>query len=296
MYTKYTHTHTDTMKYIVSFTTSPTRIHKCRPMLNSILGQTRKPDLILLNIPKVFERTGETYDIPKFVEKSVVVNVVDKDYGPGTKLIPTVRYLIENGYDPNKTRIIYLDDDIYYMVKMIETYEKVITDKDDNVWTATGFDFMNMQLNGKRKHKDQATIAEGYGSVCVKLSTFTVAGTAVVADDAEVTEADFFKYIDRYISDQDCRLSDDIILSNYYHKKNVGIFIVNIPNHHSIHDMWRHNNILEYGKQEDALHNGANGTSFNNVDRYKKVITKLNKGKERHFKMLFIHNDAIVTR
>jgi hypothetical protein len=263
-------------------------------MLNSILEQTRKPDLILLNIPKVFERTGETYDIPKFVEKSVVVNVVDKDYGPGTKLIPTVRYLIENGYDPNKTRIIYLDDDIYYMVKMIETYEKVITDKDDNVWTATGFDFMNMQLNGKRKHKDQATIAEGYGSVCVKLSTFT--DVAVVAVVTDVAEDDFFKYIDRYITDQDCRLSDDIILSNYYHKKNVGIFIVNIPNHHSIHDMWRHNNILEYGKQEDALHNGANGTSFNNVDRYKKVITKLNKGKERHFNMLFIHNDTIVTR
>ena len=276
-------------------------------MLNSILEQTRKPDLILLNIPRVFERTGETYDIPKFVEKSVVVNVVDKDYGPGTKLIPTIRYLIQNGYDPKKTRIIYLDDDIYYMVKMIETYEKVIADKDDNVWTATGFDFMNMQLNGKRQHKDQATIAEGYGSVCVKLSMFDADADAVadaatdVATDVDAaaaadTDTDFFKYIDRYITDSDCRLSDDIILSNYYHKKNVGIFIVNIPNHHSIHDMWRYNNILEYGKQEDALHNGANGTSFNNVDRYKKVITKLNKGKERHFKMLFIQNNTIVSR
>ena len=268
-------------------------------MLNSILEQTRKPDLILLNIPRVFERTGETYDIPKFVEKSVVVNVVDKDYGPGTKLIPTIRYLIQNGYDPKKTRIIYLDDDIYYMVKMIETYEKVIADKDDNVWTATGFDFMNMQLNGKRQHKDQATIAEGYGSVCVKLSMFdadAVADAATDVDAAAAADTDFFKYIDRYITDSDCRLSDDIILSNYYHKKNVGIFIVNITNHHSIHDIWRYNNILEYGKQEDALHNGANGTSFNNVDRYKKVITKLNKGKERHFKMLFIQNNTIVSR
>lgn len=278
------------MKYIVSFTTSPTRIHKCRPMLNSILEQTRKPDLILLNIPKVFERTGETYEIPKFVENSVIVNVVDKDYGPGTKLIPTIRYLIQNRYDPRNTRIIYLDDDISYMAKMIETYEAVIAKKDDNVWTATGFDFLNMQLNGKRQHKDQATIAEGYGSVCVKLSMFDADA------DTDVDEDNFFKYIDRYITDQDCRLSDDIILSNYYHKKNVGIFIVNIPNHHSIHDMWRYNNILDYGKQEDALHNGANGTSFNNVDRYKKVITKLNKGKERHFKMLFIQNDTIVNR
>ena len=27
------------MKFVVSFTTSPTRIHKCQPMLDSILNQ-----------------------------------------------------------------------------------------------------------------------------------------------------------------------------------------------------------------------------------------------------------------
>lgn len=270
------------MKYVVSFTTSPTRIHKCRPMLTSIFDQTRKADLILLNIPCIFERTGETYEnIPKFIEKKVTINVVDKDYGPGTKIIPTIKYLKEHGYDPLQTRIIYLDDDIFYMSRMIETYEKIIPEKDNNVWTATGFDFVNIQLNGKRGHKDTATIAEGYGSVCAKLSIF---------------ESDFLEYIERYINNTDCRLSDDIILSNYYHKKNVGIFIVNIPNNHSIHDMWRNNNILDYGNQADALHNGANGQSVNNVDRYKRVITILNKGKERHFNMSFIQNNTIIYR
>ena len=269
------------MKYVVSFTTSPTRISKCRQMITSIVDQTRKADLFLLNIPRVFERTGEEYDIPNFVSKRVIINEVDKDYGPGTKIIPTIRYLKEHGYDPMKTRIIYLDDDIFYMSKMIETYEKVISDRDNNVWTATGFDFVNIQLNGKRQHKDTATIAEGYGSVCVKLSIF---------DD------DFIDYIERYNHDKDCRLSDDIILSNYYHKKNIGIFIVNIPNSHSIHDMWKNNNILDYGNKEDALHNGASGSSLNNVDRYKKVITKLNKGKERHFNMSFIQDNTIIYR
>lgn len=263
----------NTMKYVVSFTTSPTRIHKCGPMLHSILNQTRKADMILLNIPRVFERTGEEYDIPKNVAKNVTVNEVDRDYGPGTKIIPTIRYLKEHGYDPARTRIIYLDDDIFYMTKMIETYEKVIPDNDNNVWTATGFDFINILLSGKRQHKDSATIAEGYGSVCVKLSIF---------------EDDFMEYIERYMSDMDCRLSDDIILSNYYHKKKVGIFIVNIQNYHSIHDMWRNNNILEYGNQDDALHLGASGSSLNNVERYKKVIMKLNKVKERYFNMSFI--------
>jgi hypothetical protein len=271
------------MKIIVSFTTSPTRINKCGPMINSILDQTRKPDLFLLNIPDEFARTGETYVIPKYIKKSLTVNQIATDYGPATKILPAVMYLREQKhtgtgagvYDPEQTRIIYLDDDIAYPKRMIETYEKMIPANDDNVWTSTGFDFVNMALNGKRTHKDNATIAEGYGSVCVKLNTF--------GDD-------FIEYMTRYTADdnQICRLSDDLILSNYYHRRNVGIHIMNIPGYLSIHDIWQDKKILDYGNEADALHLGAGGTSDNNVDRYKRVITALNKAKERCFKMMFI--------
>lgn len=267
------------MKIIVSFTTSPTRINKCGPMINSILDQTRKPDLFLLNIPETFARTGETYVIPKYIRKSLTVNHIDTDYGPATKILPAVVYLRDQtgagAYDPKHTRIIYLDDDIAYPKRMIETYEKMIPANDDNVWTSTGFDFVNMALNGKRTHKDTATIAEGYGSVCVKLNTF--------GDD-------FVEYMTRYTAsdNQICRLSDDVILSNYYHRRNVGIHIMNIPGFLSIHDIWQDKKILDYGNEADALHLGAGGTSDNNVDRYKRVITALNKAKERCFKMMFI--------
>ena len=271
------------IKFVVSFTTSPTRIGKCGPMIHSILDQTRKPDLFLLNIPEVFSRTGETYQVPKYIRKSLTVNRIETDYGPATKILPTVAYLKDSAnatahkldLDPTKTRIIYLDDDIAYPLKMIETYEKMIAPTDDNVWTATGFDFVNLKLNGKRAHKDTATIAEGYGSVCVSLKTF--------GDD-------FMEYMTRYtaVDNQICRLSDDVILSNYYHKQRVGITILNVPGLLSIHDMWRNQNILEYGNESDALHLGAGGTSDNNVDRYKRVITTLNKAKERHFKLAFI--------
>lgn len=266
-----------TTKFIVSFTTSPTRINKCGPMINSILDQTRKPDLFLLNIPKEFARTGESYVIPKYIRKSLTVNHIETDYGPATKILPAVVYLGERtgAYDPEHTRIIYLDDDIAYPKRMIETYEKMISADDDNVWTSTGFDFVNMALKGKRAHKDTATIAEGYGSVCVKLTTF--------GDD-------FVEYMTRYtaLDNQICRLSDDVILSNYYHRRNRGIYIMNIPGFLSIHDIWQDKKILDYGNEADALHLGAGGTSDNNVDRYKRVITALNKAKERCFKMMFI--------
>ena len=252
-------------------------------MINSILYQSRKPDLFLLNIPETFARTGETYVVPRYIRKALTVNRIAIDYGPATKIIPTVAYLRDadraHNYDPENTRIIYLDDDISYPKKMIETYEKLISTTDNNVWTSTGFDFVNMQLNGKRAHKDTATIAEGYGSVCVKLNTF--------ADD-------FMEYMTRYTAadNQICRLSDDVILSNYYHRRNVGINIVNIPGFFSITDIWSEQKILDYGNEADALHLGAGGTSDNNVDRYKRVITALNKNKERCFKLSFITTET----
>jgi hypothetical protein len=246
-------------------------------MINSILNQTRKADLFLLNIPEEFARTGETYVVPKYIRKSLTVNRIAVDYGPATKIIPAVLYLREHPdiYDPEHTRIIYLDDDIAYPKKMIEAYEKMIPPSDNNVWTSTGFDFMNMQLDGKRGHKDTATIAEGYGSVCVKLNTF--------GDD-------FMEYMTRYTAsdNQICRLSDDVILSNYYHRRNIGINIINIPGFLSINDIWQEQKILDYGNEADALHLGAGGTSDNNVDRYKRVISALNKNKDRRFKMSFI--------
>lgn len=265
------------IKIVVSFTTSPIRINKCGPMINSILDQTRKPDLFLLNIPEQFARTGETYIVPKYIRKSLTVNRIAVDYGPATKIVPAILYLREHAeiYDPEHTRIIYLDDDIAYPKKMVETYERMIPSNDNNVWTSTGFDFVNMNLRGKRSHRDIATIAEGYGSVCVKLNTF--------GDD-------FIEYMTRYtaIDNQICRLSDDIILSNYYHRRNVGIYIMNIPGLMSIHDIWQDKKILDYGNEADALHLGAGGTSENNVERYKRVISTLNKSKERCFKISFI--------
>ena len=106
-------------------------------------------------------------------------------------------------------------------------------------------------------------------------------------------EDDFDQYIEKYMKDLDCRLSDDMILSNYYHKKQLSIRILNIRERYSIVDMWMNKCILEYGNEQDALHNGASGISDTNVKRYNKVIAKLGKEKERYLKLYFSRNGKI---
>ena len=58
--------------------------------------------------------------------------------------------------------------------------------------------------------------------------------------------------------------------------------------------MWKNKCILDYGNESDALHNGASGTSQNNVNRYKKVLFKLNNNKDRYFPVLFHHNMQLI--
>ena len=58
--------------------------------------------------------------------------------------------------------------------------------------------------------------------------------------------------------------------------------------------MWKNKCILDYGNESDALHNGASGISQNNINRYKKVLFKLNNNKDRYFLILFLHDNQII--
>ena len=266
------------MKFVVSFTTSQERISKIKPMIDSILTQTKSPDLFLLNIPQVFPRTNESYKIPDFIRKSVTINTIKQDYGPATKLVPTIKYLQDNNYCLEETYIIYLDDDIEYRPDMISAYNFILKlTSRPKVICGGGFHFVyhdkKIQLSGQRKHNDKVTVAEGYASVCLPLS---------------IIEKDFFEYIEKYTFNNEyrhCKLSDDVLFSNYYAMKNVDITIISIPGKFSIYDLWSNNSILDYGNLDDALHCGASGTSGTNIDRYPSVLSTLNKNSELYLKI-----------
>ena len=272
------------MKFVVSFTTSPERINKIKPMVESILTQSKSPDLFLLNIPEIFPRTKQKYTIPDFVKKCVTINVLKQDYGPATKLLPTIKYLKENNYSDDDTFIIYLDDDIEYRPDMISAYNFILQlNKKKRVICGGGFHFVyhggKMRLAGQRQHNDKVSVAEGYASVCVPLSIF---------------EKDFYKYMEKYTLNSvynHCMLSDDVIFSNYYAMKNIDIEVISIPGKFSIYDLWSNNSILEYGNQDDALHCGASGTSSTNIDRYPEVLSSLAKNNELYLKVYSVNSE-----
>jgi hypothetical protein len=97
-------------KLIISLTTIPSRINLLEPVLDSILNQTVKPDLIYINIPVKYNRFENCSEIPKFIKnkEKVKIHYLDKDYGPATKFIGSLL----NSEISKDDVIIVTDDDV----------------------------------------------------------------------------------------------------------------------------------------------------------------------------------------
>ena len=111
-------------KVIVSLTTTPHKIKYIKPMIKSILNQTVRIDQIVLNIPKEYK--GKAFDsknIPHKLNDMISIYTCGRNYGKGTKCIPTL--LREND---SETLIILLDDIYVYgedfIENLIEDYKR----------------------------------------------------------------------------------------------------------------------------------------------------------------------------
>jgi hypothetical protein len=120
-------------KVVLSLTTVPERIKKIKPMLNSLLNQTVRVDRIALNIPEKCK--NKDYDIPNEYNELCNIFNVGRDYGPGTKYVPTLLREKDCG-----TKIILLDDDYIYGKDLIEVLLKE-SEKNPNKCLYIGNDF-----------------------------------------------------------------------------------------------------------------------------------------------------------
>ena len=96
-------------KIIVSLTTSCNRVKKLKPMIKSILNQTVRIDQIALNVSKKCK-------VPEEIEQMVNVYVCGREYGEGTKCIPTILRETDS-----ETLLILLEDNYIYNENFIET-------------------------------------------------------------------------------------------------------------------------------------------------------------------------------
>jgi len=100
----------------VSLTTIPQRVKNLYKSVESLLNQSKKPDKIFVNIPKKYERFDEVIEdnqIPKIKHENVEITRCE-DFGPGTKLLGSIKKLKENSL------LILADDDNIYEDYMIE--------------------------------------------------------------------------------------------------------------------------------------------------------------------------------
>lgn len=105
------------MRIVGSLTTLPGRKH-LYATLKSLLNQTLPLDKIYVNVPYKTLK-GKIYD-EEYLEKlsylpTVCINRCTEDYGPITKLVPTLYQETDDD-----TMIITFDDDIHYLPKVVQ--------------------------------------------------------------------------------------------------------------------------------------------------------------------------------
>jgi hypothetical protein len=236
-------------KIVISFTTSPVRITKIKPLIDLLMRQTLKPYKIVINLPYVFKRTNMTFsEIPDFIISNPLIYINwCEDIGPSTKILPTIKL-----FDDPEQIIISIDDDMHYTDTFIENMVEYSKLHPQAVITNKSFMYKENVDNVQ-----YVELLEGYGSVLYKRKFL---------DNFDINEIlNYPKY---------CFLADDLILSNHILKNNIPIITNNTVN--TIIGQF------EYDNGSDALRNGADGNSVSNIDNYVKCSKYLESKNDLH--------------
>ena len=115
-------------KVWITLTTLPGRIYQIERTVMSLLHQTTPADELVISVPAHSDREGTAYPTPDWLQRLVERRVeppfvrirrVPVDFGPATKLIPSVmeaqRELGEN------VLLLVVDDDTLYPPRLLET-------------------------------------------------------------------------------------------------------------------------------------------------------------------------------
>lgn len=192
---------------IASFSTTPDRLIKGLPTrcINTLLSQDKRADLILINIPHVSQK-GVVYDkdlAAKLQQPGVIVNWVDTDYGPITKLYGTLEFIEREKL--SNVRIILVDDDVQYESWV---FQRLI----DDGGHAVGYVSRDPILSWGRVTDTKWT----HGSSGKTAILETYAG--VMYDASIFLPYNEFRDWERSLP-MNCRKADDMTIAAWVHKK-----------------------------------------------------------------------------
>jgi len=130
-------------RLVASTSTLPSRIGHVQESIDSIVNSEIRPDKVYLNIPRVSKKEGKEYDVSDINTHGglVVINWLDKDYGPLCKLYGTL--LME--FDP-ETVIVCFDDDIIYDKRLISHLLSCQGQYPEAAVCESGWNYVNLGL------------------------------------------------------------------------------------------------------------------------------------------------------
>lgn len=233
---------------VVSLTTTKNRMYKMRSTLQSIIGQSIKPNKIYVNIPKQYVLSDWLIDLSN-TNSSIIINKTN-DYGPATKILA----ILEKEKDPN-TIIVTLDDNKFYpkhavrdLVKQYLPNTYKVNYKLNSAITGTG---LNILFRPHFKLEKQFIIIGNRPSL-------NVVGVDGVAYKRGFFKEDIFAFMKNI--PESCITTDDLMISAYLLANNISIVkITGISYNQVIQNLLLKNNVVvdysEYGNCLSALSN-----------------------------------------
>lgn len=225
----------EALYFVMTLTTTPDRLPQLGPTLSSLAVQTRPADVILLNVPRRFARTGQKYpEVPaelRALAPQLVVNRCAKDWGPATKLVPAVRWLyarmdeiaarlgLRRSAAFDAVHLVVVDDDYAYPQGMLASLAS--TAEAEASECASGFTLRRMadtalQRYARRRarlHGSTVTVCEAFAGWRLPMAIFREAD--------QVASFEAFMY--EKGSDRRMYLADDLVVSDYLALRRVPI-------------------------------------------------------------------------
>ena len=233
---------------IMSVSTSPMRLANLIVTVQYHIDTGMMPSSVSLHIqiPWIFERTGEKYPVIISPHAQILLHYGVVDDGPATKLLGAIEYLQRT----NKSRIVItVDDDIIYSRGLVEAHWLSFK---SNGYSVSGLTHPpKEQGEPKCMRKLRESARRNVAKTSDTVDGSFVEGFASVAYPSHLIDV---KDIRRLISYKEgsCRKSDDWAISTSLIRTNVGIVWLNIYDYDCALSMVKP---LEYGLGKDALHN-----------------------------------------
>jgi hypothetical protein len=220
------------IKIIVSLTTIPSRLPLIKNTLKSLTLFSKN---IIINIPYFCKKEQIKYDIPIWLHdmKNIIINRCD-DYGPITKLLPTLQYASDNDY------ILICDDDIIYNKKWYD-----------------GFILYNKKYPNSIIFYESFKTIDFYDSINLEIEIFE-AYKGVLIPKKMINKESILKLIS---IEKQCFYSDDLILSFYAFINNFSLF--KIPKSYYKSSKYILKDLNHYNNPSTSLNKGISLTGGN---------------------------------